>query len=646
MNTERIEGESEATFVNVLSSTAIDAAGEAPARADLPETPINRRTTGDDTIANGMGDLGLASGSFEGPTVIRVPPGFNLQEDILMQQRGEAATIAHLSLIRQRQDELEREADMVLEASLAGGGAGGAATHGHTFSALRLDLENQAKEALAEVREAKIKLLNEEKEELIKKNKELLAIINVEKEEKAVGPNVEIRPDMLLKSVDGPFRRPEHEDKKGSAFYIEEGRWTISNRTMSIQTEMGEWSTLRAREKVTGESKTRRSAEEVGDDWFGRKVQKVMWDEMETRSKAAWRRRQARVRKEMEAEWDAEWAKANKTLKEFEEAADDIERIIREQEEINEKASEDASTPDQPAKTPGRLSRSERRRRAKENATGEQSSRNPKLRRTEIGDKMRKESQQGAAGETAQKTNEVPNIFGAERNGHSKNDETEPKCASGFDARQVLSQRTVEPVDDEEMQVQWVLQEKTEAERVFRLEQLIKEQRRKERDQKRQERRERNDYKDMLERKRVRYEKMRDDERKRKTEKDLRQDYYDFQSEHYDKDKIDKNENITVTSSTGNYVFYERPRERLTHEISRPKSTTSRREKIRQQDKENREEEGKKVKSVVLRKDNQDDTAEMKSAEEEEGEEEEEEDESPTQRIDEEDRAPVRRSKK
>ncbi len=181
MNSERAERESEATFVNVLSSTAIDAVGATPARADLQETPISRRMSGDETIANGMGDLGLASGSGDGPTVIRVPPGFNLQDDVLRQQRGEAATIAHLSIIRQRQDELEHEADMILEASLAGEGAGVAAAHGHTFSALRLDLENQAKEALAEVREAKIKLLNEEKEELIKKNKELLAIINVEK---------------------------------------------------------------------------------------------------------------------------------------------------------------------------------------------------------------------------------------------------------------------------------------------------------------------------------------------------------------------------------------------------------------------------------------------------------------------------------
>ena len=137
---------------------------------------------------------------------------------------------------------------------------------------------------------------------------------------------------------------------------------------------------------------------------------------------------------------------------------------------------------------------------------------------------------------------------------------------------------------------------------------------------------------------------MRDDEQKRKTEKNLRQDYYDFQSEQYDKDKINKNENITVTSSTGNYVFYERPRERLTHEISRPKSRTSRRERIRQQDKENREEEGKKVRSVVQRIESQDDTTEMKSVEEEEGE--EEEDESPSQLIDDDERAPVRRGKK
>ena len=459
MNSERAERESEATFVNVLSSTAIDAVGATPARADLQETPISRRMSGDETIANGMGDLGLASGSGDGPTVIRVPPGFNLQDDVLRRQRGEAATIAHLSIIRQRQDELEHEADMILEASLAGEGAGVAAAHGHTFSALRLDLENQAKEALAEVREAKIKLLNEEKEELIKKNKELLAIINVEKEEKAVGPNVEIRPDMLLLSVDGPFLRPAHEEKKGSAFYIEEGRWTISDRTMAVQTEMGQWSTLRAREKVTGESKTRRSAEEVGDDWFGRRIPKVMWDDMETRSKAAWRRRQARVRKEMEAELDAEWAKANKTLKQFEEAAGDMEKIPMEQDEANGETEELVSTPDQQKKTPGKLSRSEKRRRAKANKPEEPSSQTPKLRRTEIADKMRKETQPGTEGEvtpSTTKSKEAPNIFGAERNnGHSENDEAVPKFTPGFDARHVLSEKVVEPIDDEEMQVQW-----------------------------------------------------------------------------------------------------------------------------------------------------------------------------------------------
>ena len=124
--------------------------------------------------------------------------------------------------------------------------------NGHTFSSLKLELELEAKKTLAEVKEEKIKKLikekkelTKEKKELVKKNEELLAIINVEKVDKKVGPDVKFQ-------TDRPFISREGEQSS-----ITEARWTIDTRTMALQTEMGDTSTLRAREKVTGDNKQR-----------------------------------------------------------------------------------------------------------------------------------------------------------------------------------------------------------------------------------------------------------------------------------------------------------------------------------------------------------------------------------------------------
>ena len=638
------EGE-EANFGGVFSSTAIENGENARARADLEETPIEKDFQ-NSTLVDAVEDLGLTNGS-KGPTVFRIPPGFTLDfdEELRQEQSRQAGVMAKLEMIGEEQKRLTKEADRLVNDEPPVDSEVAAGPSGPAVATLKLELKLKATTRLTEVKELRIQQLSREKEILRKKNKELKARLDVVKVDIGVGPNVEMPTG--IKEV--PWLRPEHYEKKGS---VEEGRWTVSSRDLGIQTEMGEASTLRNREKVTGENKLRPL--HVRYDWQGRMAPWVLWDAMESRSQKAWRRRLARIAKEQAADLAAEWLLAEKNMREFDEAGG-IPPLKEESQSAGQQGGEGdeeqgkmevettpANPPDQPLVPTKRLSRSQRRKAKK--AAGKDLGQSPQLRRTEVAQKIRKEMIK-----TTKEGDEPRHIPSPERPATGNNattkqagDETAKTNLNDngdFDARQRLTPRDAsDPVDDTELQLNWILQESNKEERTFRIEEEIKNEKRKQRDKKREEKRKQNDEYDRKKRQEVREGKMKDDKKSRDTYKADMQQYLNFQRVHYEQDKIDKEEDIVVTTATGNYVFYQRPRERLTHEYK--KIGSNRRDTRR---KGQRETKGKQ-KSVSSTPDVTMKEAEALEAQPAEGA--EDRDESMEQEVDDEDRAPKRRSKK
>ena len=643
------EGE-EMNFGGVFSSTAIENGENARDRADLEETPIERDFQ-NSTLVDAVEDLGLTNAS-GGPTVFRIPPGFTLDfdEELRKEQSKQAGVIAKLELIGAEQKRLTREADRLVNEEPPVDEEVAAGPSGPAVANLKLELKLKATTRLTEVKEMRIQQLNREKEILRKKNKELKARLNVETRDIGVGPNVEMPSG--IKEI--PWKRPEHYEKKGS---VEEGRWTVDARDIGIQLEMGENSTLRNREKVTGENKLRPL--HVRGDWKGRMAPWVLWDEMETRSQKAWRRRLARIAKEQAADLAAEWELALKNMREFEEAGgipvvtEEESSAVKpggegaEEEQRMEVETTPANPPDRPEAPTKRLSRSQRRK-AKKAAMKEDIGQSPKLRRTEVAQKIRKEMQKAA-----KEGDEQIHIPSPERPSKEKNStreatmqgttttnmDNEEEKKRGFDARQKLTPRDPsDPVDDTELQMKWILQESSKEERTFRIEEEIKKEKRKQRDRKREEKRKQNDEYDRKMRQEMREAKMKDDKKARDANKADMQQYMNFQRIHYEQDKIDKEENIIVTSSTGNYVFFQRPRERLTHEYKKLGST--RREEVRkgQRDRKERKEGFASTLDATMKEAEALEAQSAKAAEDQ--------DESMEQEVDDEDRAPKRRAKK
>ena len=159
----------------------------------------------------------------------------------------------------------------------------------------------------------------------------------------------------------------------------------------------------------------------------------------------------------------------------------------------------------------------------------------PQLRRTEVAQKIRKEMIK-----TTKEGDEPRHIPSPERPATGNNattkqagDETAKANLNDngdFDARQRLTPRDAsDPVDDTELQLNWILQESNKEERTFRIEEEIKNEKRKQRDKKREEKRKQNDEYDRRKRQEVREGKMKDDKKSRDTYKADMQQYLNFQ---------------------------------------------------------------------------------------------------------------------
>ena len=125
--------------------------------------------------------------------------------------------------------------------------------------------------------------------------------------DKAVGPDRE-----LDKSTIWTQWRPLG---GGVAEGVEE-RWVKDARGVAVQCEMGSSSTLRAAERARNEPFRSGTNIDIGDNWQGKGVTKVYWDDLPRKDKVKWRNRRKNVGNEMEEDIRREIARASRIEKE------------------------------------------------------------------------------------------------------------------------------------------------------------------------------------------------------------------------------------------------------------------------------------------------------------------------------------------
>ena len=697
--------EGETNFAHLLSSTVNDGSINDSNAAPMEVTPIAPEQS-----------ASLSEMEVNNSTPSRPPPALDIDPKQREQQRAEAVEIIR------RMSRSESEKDQDESSTESDSSASEEEKEGEEEEEDEQIEQAMAKEMVPRIIELQQKLSRNEElinkrekqvRKLAEEKKELLVIANnllVQTEPKqtaeiGVGPDSEMREDIA------------YLEPTSAVATLEEGRWVVdvlrskAYNECALQVEMGPTGTLRNRERITGENKERRSRKKrgiiVGDDWEGRKEKLIKWEDMERKSRKIWRRRIAKANNDVDQDILLEMAKAEEHRRRTEEGGE--ERMELEEEPPSQKKKERVNSTDSGVSMTRSKARKERKReerREREELT-RRYKRTPRHERRggyyrgqqnnqhEDNDNVQPSTSTGRASGVGLPTphastpttaarstdqsgplNNDSVLFGDELDrenqergkGHSKG-----SARKGFDARQKLSNRETEQIDDAELQRAWIMQETVDGEALqegiteeekrreedWRREEVEKVEKRKRRDERRKERREEHDQLDRQRRKRVREEKMKDDEKERKRGKQFYEWYKGVQREekiphinrrrnNFDLDniKITADMDITVTTGMKNYIFYSLPRPKLTHEYDRKEYTDTRRDRIRNQrrDKDRRRE--REEKGNEEEKEEEEEEAIAQNSQGTEGEERPAEEADKTNsKIDEDDRAPVRRRK-
>ena len=379
----------EPSFKNFLSSTVND--------------DMNNNDNSDDLLESSIMDTN------QGPKISRVPPGFEAMTEEerksqkervekLRETSDEEGTDSESDAGKMTTDDEEDEEEKEREED-------GKEEREDTMNemvprVLALQSELEAMKQLGKKKDEEIRKMKENKKELLELADELVEKVYVDKEDKSCGPSIAIK-------YDKRYVVPSN-----AVSSLEEGRWTVENRALGIQTEMGPTSTLRAREKITGEGKRRKK--EVLGDWQGRNVKMVWWEDLEPKKKKSWRRRISKITKEIDRDIEIELARAETSMNEFQRLLNPGKNQEEEQEEERErKESGDSGIAGE------KISRRQKKRKQKKEMEERRKDTNE-----------RREQPTTSTGKNSGERYKTVNIFGAERN--------EQREETGDETRNVL----------------------------------------------------------------------------------------------------------------------------------------------------------------------------------------------------------------